>query len=190
MFAPEEYRDTLLKISQLLNHLNIRFHLTGGIISAAYLDPRMTQDVDLVLDRQQLIHSCEDFINQLASTSFQHSPKSIRDAISHNKPFQLLDSHAIVKLDLYPRELIEGELNRSIMFEMITDLSLPIVSRPDFTLAKLVWISKGSHKSRRDLRKLYQGLKESEITVVEQKAVQLQLNELLIEVLCESDEII
>jgi hypothetical protein len=33
-------------------------------------------------------------------------------------------------------------------------LTLPVASRPDLVLSKLIWISKGSHKSRRDLRQI------------------------------------
>jgi len=54
-----------------------------------------------------------------------------------------------LKLDIYPRELIAGELSRSCLVEIFAGRRLPVVSRSDAAGAKFVWISKGSFKSRR-----------------------------------------
>ena len=50
MFPIETFRTTLGKIIKILYKYKIRFHLTGGITSIAYSEPRMTQDVDIVVD--------------------------------------------------------------------------------------------------------------------------------------------
>lgn len=54
MFPPESFRSTLRKLADLLRRHGIRFHLTGGITNIAYGEPRMTQDVDVVLEPQAL----------------------------------------------------------------------------------------------------------------------------------------
>jgi hypothetical protein len=46
MFPADSFRATLEKIIAILNACNIKFHLTGGITSVAYGEPRLTQDVD------------------------------------------------------------------------------------------------------------------------------------------------
>jgi hypothetical protein len=79
--------------------------------------------------------------------------------------FQLLDDVESLKLDIYPRELIEGELQRSVQLEVFEDLILPVVSRADAAESKLIWISKGSHKSRRDLRRIWESYIEEEFIV-------------------------
>jgi len=43
--------------------------------------------------------------------------ESIRRAISQAGMFQLLDTVESLKLDVYPRELVPGELNRSVLAE-------------------------------------------------------------------------
>ena len=48
MLSAEGFQPTLSKLVDVLNRFGIRFHLTGGITSVAYGEPRMTQDVDLV----------------------------------------------------------------------------------------------------------------------------------------------
>ena len=50
MFPAETFRNTLGTLAAILTGRGIRFHLTGGVTSIAYGEPRMTQDVDMVVD--------------------------------------------------------------------------------------------------------------------------------------------
>ena len=50
-------------------------------------------------------------------------------------------------MDVYAREL-----SRSESHEVFEGQMLSVVSRQDAAISKLLWISKGSHKSRRDFR--------------------------------------
>ena len=93
-----------------------------------------------------------------------------------------------MKLDIYPRELVEGELQRSQKLEVFEGLILPIVSHADAVVAKLIWISKGSHKSRRDLRRIWESCNEDEHTFISRFAESGALAELLIEVVNEQNE--
>jgi len=54
MFPAETFRDTLVRLAAILNRLGIRFHLTGGVSTIAYGEPRMTQDIDVVVDPRRL----------------------------------------------------------------------------------------------------------------------------------------
>ena len=103
--------------------------------------------------------------------------------------FQLFDKIEALKLDLYPRELVPGELQRSVVVEIFEGVRLPVVSRADAALSKLIWISKGSHKSRRDVRNIYRTAHEADRALIRERATQLNLIALLDEVLAESDEI-
>ena len=103
--------------------------------------------------------------------------------------FQLFDSEEALKLDIYPREMIPGELQRSAMIEVFEGMHLPVASRADAAVSKLAWVSKGSHKSRRDLRQIFRLAGESDQERIRQLANQLQLSELLKIVLAETDEL-
>ena len=50
MFPVEAFRDTLRKAVALFERHAIRFHLTGGLTSVLYGEPRMTQDIDIVIE--------------------------------------------------------------------------------------------------------------------------------------------
>ncbi len=94
-----------------------------------------------------------------------------------------------MKLDIYPRELIPGELQRSEMMELFAGVFLPVVSRCDAALSKLIWIEKGSQRSRRDLRSIFRSSSERQQADIRAKAAEIRLTALLDRVLCESDEI-
>jgi len=51
MFPTEGFHATLSTLTPVLNRLRVRYHLTAGIAAVAYGEPRLTQDIDLVLHR-------------------------------------------------------------------------------------------------------------------------------------------
>lgn len=189
MFPPETFRDTLLKFIRILNEHEIRYHLTGGLTSVLYGEPRMTQDVDVVIENPAATARLDAFLASLAASDFLHNAAEVRAAVEGLGMFRLLDKAESLKIDVYARELIPGELDRAVQHEVFTDLSLPVASRADTAAAKLVWISKGSHKSRRDLRAIHRQCAEEDRISIGQLAAELGLHDLLLDVLAESDEI-
>jgi hypothetical protein len=189
MFPAEAFRDTLTRLVAILDRLAIRFHLTGGVTTIAYGEPRMTQDVDLVIDPQAAVERIEPLLAGLRTAGFLVDDETARRAVREAGMFQALDLAEALKIDLYPREMIPGELGRSTRLEVFEGVSLPVASRPDAAASKLVWVSKGSHKSRRDLRQLWRRASTAERGLVEQLAQDLGLERLLRDVLAESDEI-
>jgi hypothetical protein len=75
------------------------------------------------------------------------------------------------------------------LLEIFEGLPIPVVSRPDAAASKLVWASKGSHKSRRDLRQIVRNLSAAERTELTRIAGMLALDGLLDTILTEPDEI-
>jgi len=189
MFPVESFRATLDKAVHIFRRLGIRFHLTGGIASIYYGEPRLTQDIDIVIDNAQVTAALDAFLQSIAASDFLYEPASVRTAVAEHGLFQLLDSIESLKLDIYARELIPGELDRSVSQEVFEDEELPVASRPDVAASKLVSISKGSHKSRRDLRHLFRLASEKDQDTIRQLAAQLGLANLLAEVLREPEGI-
>ncbi len=188
MFPIDAFQNTLSKAVGIFESLSIRFHLTGGITTIAYGEPRMTQDIDVVIDNDAIANRLEQFFQSLLQSDFMFEERSIRSAVSRKQMFQLLDMRESLKLDIYSRELIPGELGRSVMLEVFEGMCLPVAARSDAAASKLVWISKGSHKSRRDLRQIVRTSSHAERQTILDLSVELRLSELLQEVLAEPDE--
>ncbi len=66
MFSVDVFQKTLAKIVTIFSRLGIRFHLTGGLNATAYGEPRMTQDIDLVIDPVQSRHLVDELAASLA----------------------------------------------------------------------------------------------------------------------------
>ena len=189
MFPIETFRSTLKKLADILNQQEIPFHLTGGVTSVAYSEPRMTQDIDIVVSNEKLSNNLEQVLTAFKASDFIFDERSIQIAVERRKMFQLLDGIESLKLDVYPRELIAGELDRSQEIELFEGVFYPIASRTDTAIAKLLWVDQGSHKSRRDLRHLFQNATEIEQEEIKQLSLEYEKLNLLNEVLAEQDEI-
>ena len=70
MLPADGFQPTLTKLVDVLDRFHVRFHLTGGLTSVVYGEPRMTQDVDLVLDHDQVLAVREEFLDALTSAGF------------------------------------------------------------------------------------------------------------------------
>ena len=110
----EGFLPTLTKLVAVLEQFEIRFHLTDVSTAIAYGEPRMTQDVDLVLDPERVPVVQEGFLEALTAAGFYFSDSTAAEAIASGKMFQLLDIEQVVKLDLYVRCLLPGALDRSL----------------------------------------------------------------------------
>lgn len=189
MFPAEIFRNTLSRLLEILTRHRVRFHLTGGITSVAYGEPRMTQDIDIVVDNPSLAASLDAFIVAAEQAGFMFDADAARRGVAEKAMFQLFDMTEALKIDIYPREMIPGELNRSASLEVFEGMLIPVVSRPDAAASKLAWASKGSHKSRRDLRQIVRRMPRAERDELDRLAGLLGLDALLAEILGEPDEI-
>ena len=114
---------------------------------------------------------------------------AVRDAIANRNMFQLFDTQEALKLDIYPRELIPNELERSVEQEVFEGETIPVVSCADAAVSKLIWVSKGSSKGRRDFRQIFRLASEANRQQITQFAEQLGLVDLQHELLQERDDI-
>lgn len=189
MLPAETFRDTLGRLALILDQLGIRFHLTGGITTIAYGEPRLTQDVDVVVDPRALAAQLGAFLTAVEAAGFLVDQETTRRAVMNAGMFQLLDLAESLKIDLYPRQMIPGELDRSVSMEVFAGLSLPVASLADAALSKLMWAAKGSHKSRRDFRQILRRASTADRDFVERQAAALGHANLLRDLLAESDEV-
>jgi hypothetical protein len=189
MYPPDIFRHSVSRLVAILHRLGVRFHLTGGITSVAYGEPRMTQDIDVVVENAAMARAIEPFIAAAAQADFLLDAETVRRAVADKSMFQLFDMAEALKIDVYPRELVPGELDRSTLLEVFDGMQLPVASRPDAAASKLAWAAKGSHKSRRDLRQICRQMPAPDRSELDRLAGLLHLGGLLAEILAEADEI-
>jgi hypothetical protein len=70
MFPVEAFENTIGKFVAIAEAIGLPFHITGGSISSAYGEPRLTQDIDIVVSPDVARIRTDDLINQLACSDF------------------------------------------------------------------------------------------------------------------------
>lgn len=80
----------------------------------------MTQDIDIVIDPRQTHNNLDSLIEAISKSDFIYNEGAIRQAVAKAGVFQLLDKVECLKLDIYVREMIVGELDRSEQIEVFT----------------------------------------------------------------------
>ncbi len=135
----------------------IAYMLTGSLALSYYAEPRMTRDIDLVveLDAAQAKQVVSDF-----SPDYYVSEEDAVRAVRERGMFNLLHLGRLVKLDFVVRK---DDAYRRAEFARRQRVRMPgfeawIVSREDLILSKLVWAKdSGSELQLRDVRALLAG---------------------------------
>lgn len=141
-------------IASRLDSAGIRYMLTGSMAMAIYSVPRMTRDIDLVVE---INPSDVDIIVGLFSNDCYIDRESVRKAVETHSIFNIIHTTWVVKADFiikkndeYRRE--EFARRQQLVLE---DTTIYIVSAEDLILSKLHWGSQSqSDLQFRDVRQL------------------------------------
>lgn len=154
--------------------------LTGSYALAYYATPRMTRDLDIVVELRDMD------VDRLVATfapDFYIDSEAARAAVKLQRLFNLLHLDSGVKVDFIVRKDTEyrlTEFSRRRAVEL-GRVQAWIASREDLILSKLVWArDTGSELQRRDVRALLAGPLDREY--LDRWAAKLEVAKLLEEV--------
>ena len=175
------FPETIGRITRILEGLGLRFHFTGGVAASYYGDPRLTQDLDLVIQIETDQPEVRGLLDSLSS-AYLINETAMLEAIRNHRLFQAIDQESLIKIDFHVGEKIPGELGRSRRRELFPGLVAPLVSQEDAILSKLIWLRAGSHKAEHDLKMMLKRDEDLDRAALEQRAAALGLDGLLGEV--------
>jgi hypothetical protein len=175
------FPETVERVLAILSELGLKFHVTGGVVSSYYGDPRFTQGLDIVIQLIAGRPETKALLDRLA-LGYLIDEQTAMDAIRRNSIFQAIDEASMIKIDFHVGEKIPGELERSLYREIFPGVVAPLVSKEDAILSKLRWIQLGSHKSRHDVKVMLKRKEDLDLAVLRQRAVTLGLDVLLAEI--------
>ncbi len=121
-----------------LDAAGIPYMVTGSIALAVYAMPRMTRDIDVVID-------CSADQAEALAVAFQvdsyASPESAREAVGSAGMFNVIHSESLLKVDFIVRKTdafnAEGFSRRRTID--LGDFSACVISPEDLILSKLLW---------------------------------------------------
>jgi hypothetical protein len=171
--------DVLRIVSERLATAGIQYMLTGSYAMAFYATPRMTRDIDLVVELRQA-----DVANvtQTFSDEFYVDADDVRAAIVSQRMFNLMHLASGIKVDLIICKQVEF---RQVEFSRRRQVTMAgvrtwIVTAEDLILSKLIWARDSrSELQLRDVRSLLR--EEIDRSYVESWAQKLGVAELLSE---------
>lgn len=143
-----------IKVTRVLQSLNIPYLIGGSLASTLYGMIRTTQDSDIVA--LMGIEHIEPFVTALQN-EFYVDHEMIAGAIQHNSSFNLIHLEKLFKVDVFipkSRPFLNAQIQnaREQTFSLDEDLRAKFASPEDTILAKLEWYRLGGETSERQWR--------------------------------------
>ena len=139
MTRQEEQNDVLRDCAEKLERLNIAYMLTGSMALAHYAIPRTTADIDIVIEIS--LNDVNKFIGEFEPDYYVPHGR-IRDAISRNRMFNILNQKTIIKVDCVVcknEEFQKKAFSRRHRINYAGYFDVWIIGKEDLILSKLNW---------------------------------------------------
>jgi len=148
-----EHSELLRKLVGVLEDLRIPYFVTGSVATILYGEPRFTNDIDIVAAISPL--HVRRFVNAFEGTTFYVSEDAVRDAVSRNGQFNIVEPVAGVKADvMIPNQSAfnESRFDRARRVHSEPDLEVTFASPEDVIIKKMEYYREGgSEKHLRDI---------------------------------------
>jgi len=160
-------------ISTRLGSAGIPYMLTGSMAMMFYAVPRMTRDIDLVVEcRSQDIPKLLD----LFSDDCYISEETVKDAVSRQGMFNIIHTEWCIKADFVLRKdapFRELEFSRRQVHQL-SGFEVSVVTPEDLILSKLAWARHSHSESQfRDVSMMLASVPELDFAYIEKWAAQL-----------------
>lgn len=144
----------LLDVIDILEKVEVRYHLGGSFASAIHGVPRQTLDADLVVDLDAV--KVAPLVAELEQ-SFYVDPLAATEAVSRRGSFNAIHLQSGFKVDFFVKRTGEFdglELDRSVWIEIVPEppRSVLVKTAEDTVLRKLQWYAEGGGVSDRQWR--------------------------------------
>ena len=175
----DEQLEFVKLIASRLDSVDIPYMMTGSMAMAVYSVPRMTRDVDLVVEIKPVD---VDKIVDLFSEDCYIDRDSVRQAVDAHSMFNIIHNEWVVKADFIIRK--DEEYRREEFARrqkvVIGDMTISVVSAEDLILSKLVWGKKSqSELQLLDVRQMISVVSELDWKYMRKWAVVLGVDALL-----------
>ena len=131
--------DLLRRVTQSLEDKKIPYMLSGSIALNAYSVPRMSLDIDIVID---LHEKHLDVFFEIFNDNYYINKKTVKEEIQRHGMFNVIDLKTGFKVDFIIKKETEyrnNEFSRRRR-EPIADFDVWIVSPEDLIISKMDWI--------------------------------------------------
>lgn len=146
--------DIIADLSRRLELLGIPYMLTGSVAMNYFAEPRMTRDVDFVVE---IISADVARLVKELSPDYYIDADMVKEALENESMFNILHLESVIKVDCIIRkssEYRQVEFSRRAKIKIGT-FATYIVSKEDLILSKLYWaLDSHSEMQMKDVKNL------------------------------------
>ena len=166
-------------VAQRLDRGNIPYMVSGSMAVNYYAQPRMTRDIDLVVELKD--NDVENLIHLFEEDCYIDA-ESVREAIAHCGIFNTIHQDSLVKVDFIVRKespYRKEEFRRRCKVD-IEGTKVWFVQAEDLILSKLLW-AKDSHSESQlgDVQNVMRSTQELDRDYLDRWARELDVRDLL-----------
>ena len=154
-----EELEVLKEVARRLDRTGIAYMITGSTAANFYAVPRMTRDIDMVVELSE-----QDIGKFILAFEKDHylEPETVRDAVKNKGTFNLIHNQYFFKVDFVVRKdtpYRRKEFTRRKKMS-VDGQNLYVVAPEDLILSKLEWAKDSKSEVQfRDVRNLLQSVK-------------------------------
>ena len=177
-----EELEVLKTVTKHLNDNNIHYMISGSIATNFYSLPRMTRDIDIVIE---LKSGDVQKIIDLFKNDFYTDKQMIQTAINNKSSFNIIHNKTLVKVDFIIKK--DGDY-RNLEFKRRKEVEVAgnkmnIVSAEDLVISKLFWAKDSrSQIQLEDVRNILEDVKNIDKDYIKKWIKALALEEIYLEV--------
>lgn len=173
-----EELEVLRIVTERLNEANINYVISGSIAANYYTVPRMTRDIDIVVELKT--PNIDNFVS-IFQEDFYIDKEMIKSEILRQGMFNLIHNQYIVKIDFIIRKY--SAFQNSVFARkkkvLVNNTPMWFVSVEDLILAKLSWAKDSeSDIQLKDIRNLLETGESLDIKYIEDWISELELKNL------------
>ncbi len=171
--------EILKHVTSRLNNAEIPYMMTGSMAMAIYATPRMTRDIDIVI---QATPGDVPTIVALFHKDFYINEESVQQAVQSKGVFNIIHNDSLIKVDLIvcknePYRLEEFSRRQQVNIEGVM---VSVVAPEDLVLSKLIRAKHtGSELQYRDVQSMLIALRDIDNAYLERWSRKLGVDELL-----------
>jgi hypothetical protein len=177
----DEQLEFIKQIASRLDSVGIPYMLTGSIAMAIYSTPRMTRDIDLIVEIRKIE---VDKIAALFNNDCYIDSQTVRQAVQDQGMFNIIHNDWQIKADFIirknePYRVEEFSRRRGILIE---ETMISVVAPEDLILSKLLWAKDSlSTIQLQDVKQLLSDVAELDWNYLNKWALSLGIYKRLVE---------
>lgn len=171
--------DLIKEVASRLENAGIKYMMTGSMAMAIYSTPRMTRDIDMVI---QVSPDETGKIVNMFRGDFYIDESAVREAIQHHGMFNMIHNESIIKFDFIVRKNEEYRVLEFSRRQQINIGGMPVsvVAPEDLILSKLVWAKESNSELQLlDVRQMLLSVNELDNDYLQKWADEMGVAELL-----------